>query len=101
MNNKEIVRDNEATLKYAEETLQRYTEYYEITKRPELAEAVAYWSTIVKALKKQIKKPMRKMTGPGYGYQCINGHNIPSDVSDHRMPYCPFCGQKLKYEKER
>lgn len=33
--------------------------------------------------------------------KCPNGHNIPMNVRDKRMPYCPFCGVKLNYREKR
>ena len=31
--------------------------------------------------------------------KCINGHNLPVIVKRNKMPYCPFCGQALDWDK--
>ena len=59
------------------------------------------WKLAFDALKKQIpKKLIKEEYMYGVTVKCINGHNIPNVCGYGEMPYCPFCGQKLKYRDE-
>ena len=50
---------------------------------------------------KQIpKKIIKEEYMYGVTVKCINGHNIPTVCRDEEMPYCPFCGQRLKWRDE-
>lgn len=55
----------------------------------------AFIDTAISALKKQI--PKETHSEKYCEFVCCNGHYLPRLVTDARMPYCPYCGQLLKY----
>lgn len=53
---------------------------------------------IVDALVKQT--PVPPIVDKYKRVQCRNGHNLPAVCKNNHLPYCPFCGQKIKWEEE-
>lgn len=54
-----------------------------------------YKRKLCDSLNKQMPK---KIIKDEYGrIRCPHGHNIPLENKNSRMPYCPFCGQKLNW----
>ena len=52
----------------------------------------------IEAIDKQIPKKIIKEEGGKI--RCPNRHNIPLEYKRGKMPYCPFCGQKLDWSEE-
>jgi ribosomal protein S27E len=51
--------------------------------------------TIEEALKKQVALP--PLIDKYKRVKCPNGHNIPVLYREKQFPFCPFCGQKIKW----
>ena len=84
----------EETLRHFKSLQRRYTTEH----NGKMCEKVAL---AINAIEKQIpKKLIKEEYMYGFTVKCANGHNIPNVCGYGEMPYCPFCGQKLKWRDE-